>query len=181
MGTISPKNGDRSLANRGYLQDGQPPLYYSNPDLWWAAKYHLSRLGQGGFREALEGIWTAVTGGERNGVELQKIVIGKPFRMTYEFAEERLSRHREDLFGGIKLEPLKRVYMVGDNPGACDTLPQITVLLIVLQSLIFAAQIPTTAHLGRTGSRSSSRQAYIRKDLSRAGSQGPSSATCTTQ
>ncbi|GME27565.1 Peptidase M20 [Neofusicoccum parvum] len=116
MGTISPKNGDRSLANRGYLQDGQPPLYYSNPDLWWAAKYHLSRLGQGGFREALEGIWTAVTGGERNGVELQKIVIGKPFRMTYEFAEERLSRHREDLFGGIKLEPLKRVYMVGDNP-----------------------------------------------------------------
>ncbi|KAH7057182.1 HAD-like domain-containing protein [Macrophomina phaseolina] len=116
MGTLSSKNGDRSLPNRGYLQDGQPPLYYSNPDLWWAAKYHLSRLGQGGFREALEGIWAAVTGGERNGVELKKEVIGKPFRMTYQFAEERLNRHREDLFGKNKLDPLKRVYMVGDNP-----------------------------------------------------------------
>lgn len=117
MGTISSKNGDRSLPNRGYLQDGQPPLYYSNADLWWAAKYHLSRLGQGGFREALEGVWTAVTGGDRNGVELKKEIYGKPFRMTYQFAEDRLNRHREDLFGKDKLAPLKRVYMVGDNPG----------------------------------------------------------------
>ncbi|OJD33977.1 had superfamily [Diplodia corticola] len=116
MGTVSPKNGDRSLPNRGYLQDGQPPLYYSNPDLWWAAKYHLSRLGQGGFREALEGIWAAVTGGERQGVELKKAVFGKPFRPTYEYAENLLNRYRGEMFAGAKLEPLKRVYMVGDNP-----------------------------------------------------------------
>lgn len=122
MGTISAKNGDRSVPNRGYLQDGQPPLYYSNPDLWWAAKYHLSRLGQGGFREALEGIWTAVTGGERHGVELKKTVFGKPFRPTYEFAETLLNKYREEMFVGTKLEPLKRVYMVGDNPGLCSTI-----------------------------------------------------------
>lgn len=116
LGTYSTKNGDKSLPNKGYLQDGQPPLYYSNPDLLWAAKYHLSRLGQGGFREALEGVWTAVTGGPGNGVHLQKQIIGKPYKATYEFAEKRLIKYRESLFGKEKITPLKRVYMIGDNP-----------------------------------------------------------------
>lgn len=118
MGTLSKKNGDASLPNRGYQQDGQPPLYFSNPDLLWAAKYPLPRLGQGGFREALEGVWAAVTGGKEKGVELQKTVIGKPYHLTYEFAEKRLRSHRKALFGQVGLnDPLRRVYMVGDNPG----------------------------------------------------------------
>ncbi|KAF2679486.1 cat eye syndrome critical region protein 5 precursor [Lentithecium fluviatile CBS 122367] len=118
LGTLSRKNGDATLPNKGYQQDGQPPLYFSNPDLLWAAKYHLPRLGQGGFREALEGVWSALTGGEKNGVTLQKIVMGKPHKLTYEFAEKRLIAHRGQLlkqFDG-KLGHLKRVYMVGDNP-----------------------------------------------------------------
>lgn len=117
LGTISDKNGSKDLPNRGYQQDGQPPLYFSNPDLWWAAKYHLPRLGQGGFREALEGLWSAVTGGEKNGVRLQKTVIGKPHQGTYEFAEKRLRQHRDHLAGGVSSVPLRKVYMVGDNPG----------------------------------------------------------------
>ncbi|KAI9700900.1 MAG: hypothetical protein M1820_006661 [Bogoriella megaspora] len=116
MGTLSEKNGDRGLSNRGYLQDGQPPLFYCNPDLWWAAKYHLPRLGQGGFREAMEGLWAAVTGGPREGVELKKTVIGKPFQETYEFAENRLEEHRVDLFGEKAKGGLTKVYMIGDNP-----------------------------------------------------------------
>jgi HAD superfamily hydrolase (TIGR01456 family) len=118
MGTLSAKNGDTSLPNKGYQQDGQPPLYFSNPDLLWAAKYHLPRLGQGGFREALEGVWTALTGGEKNGVQLQKIVMGKPHKPTYEFAEKRLIAHRKQLLNQFdgRLAHLKRVYMVGDNP-----------------------------------------------------------------
>ena len=115
LGTYSSKNNDRSLPNNGYQQDGQPPLYFSNPDLLWAAGYHLPRLGQGGFREAFEGTWAAITGGPREGAELQKTVIGKPFKETYSFAERKLARHREDIFG-TNLAPLKRVYMVGDNP-----------------------------------------------------------------
>jgi len=118
MGTYSEKNNDRSLPNNGYQQDGQPSLYFSNPDLLWAAGYHLSRLAQGGFREALEGVWAAVTGGPREGVYLQKILIGKPFKETYEFAEKRLMHCRQHLFAkgpGLQV-PLKRVYMVGDNP-----------------------------------------------------------------
>ena len=118
LGTLSPKNNNPDLPNRGYLQDGQPPLYFSNPDLWWAAKYHLPRLGQGGFREALEGVWAAVTGGERMGVELKKTVIGKPFKKTYDFAEKRLRQHRDTMTQGQPQTPLKKVYMVGDNPGA---------------------------------------------------------------
>jgi hypothetical protein len=117
MGTLSPKNNNPEFPNRGYQQDGQPPLYYSNPDLWWAAKFPLPRLGQGAFREALEGLWTAITGGEKIGVKLEKTLIGKPYYMTYEFAERKLIQHRIDIFSGSKIQPLRQVYMVGDNPG----------------------------------------------------------------
>ena len=117
MGTYSLKNGDPSLPNCGYLQDGQPPLYFSNPDLLWAADYHLSRLGQGGFRESLEGLWRAITSGRSQGTpELYKRVIGKPYRETYSFAEKRLLRHRDALIGENNPTRLKKVYMVGDNP-----------------------------------------------------------------
>lgn len=113
LGTLSEKNGSSSLPNRGYLQDSQPHLYYSNPDLWWASSHHLPRLGQGGFRLAFEGLWASVTG----GAGLEKTIIGKPYHPTYEFAERRLRSHRKQLFGSTGLNhPLRRVYMVGDNP-----------------------------------------------------------------
>lgn len=120
LGTFSEKNGNVDLPNHGYLQDGQPALYYANPDLWWAAKWHLPRLGQGGFREAMEGIWDAVTGGEEKGIELKKTIIGKPYHETYAFAEKKLKRHRDYLLrtkavDGV-LQPLQTVYMIGDNP-----------------------------------------------------------------
>lgn len=117
MGTLSAKNGQIDLPNHGYQQDDQPPLYFSNPDLWWAAAYPLPRLGQGGFREALEGVWAATTGGPSKGIELKKTVIGKPYQRTYEFAERQLLRNRARAFGNAAdLPQLKRVYMIGDNP-----------------------------------------------------------------
>jgi ribonucleotide monophosphatase NagD (HAD superfamily) len=57
-----------------------------------------------------------VTGGVAQGVKLQKSVIGKPHRETYEFAEKRLVQHREESFKAENLEPLRVVYMIGDNP-----------------------------------------------------------------
>ena len=114
LGTLSKLNGDTSLPNNGYQQDEQPPLYFSNPDLWWAAAYHLPRLGQGGYREALEGVWRAVTGGEGQGIELQKTMFGKPHKITFAFAENKLANHRLSIFGhGKTTGVLKRVYMVG--------------------------------------------------------------------
>lgn len=116
LGTISILNGDPHLPNCGYQQDGQPDLYFSNPDLFWAAKYHLPRLGQGGFREALEGVWSLVTKTEGRDVVLQKKMFGKPFRGTFEFAERRLEKHRNHLFeneNNRSLKGLRSVYMVG--------------------------------------------------------------------
>ncbi|EXJ62577.1 HAD-superfamily subfamily IIA hydrolase [Cladophialophora yegresii CBS 114405] len=118
LGTYSRKNGDTSLPNSGYLQDGQPTLYFSNADLLWAADYHLSRLGQGGFQASLEGLWRAVTyhKDHKSTPELYRKVIGKPYRETYEFAEKQLMRHRESMFGKQQSTRLRKVYMVGDNP-----------------------------------------------------------------
>lgn len=115
LGTLSTKNGDNKLPNRGYQQDGQPELYFSNPDLFWAASYHLPRLGQGGFQAALEGVFNAVTGGLENGVQLRKRLFGKPTQGTFEFAENRLTQHRTVLQGG-DAGKMRSVYMVGDNP-----------------------------------------------------------------
>lgn len=128
LGTLSPRNNNSNLPNRGYQTDTQPTLYFSNPDLFWASSHHLPRLGQGGFREAFEGVWDAVTGGKDRGVVLQKEMFGKPYRGTYEFAERRLEAHRLAL---LNLLPnpstppkptgtagLERVYMIGDNPAS---------------------------------------------------------------
>lgn len=116
LGTLSEKNGRSDLPNRGFQQDCQPPLYFSNPDLWWAAAYPLPRLGQGGFREALEGTWSAITGGPSKGVKLHKTVMGKPSQGMYEFAENQLLRNRSRAFGFDTAKALKNVYMIGDNP-----------------------------------------------------------------
>jgi HAD superfamily hydrolase (TIGR01456 family) len=123
IGTMSTKNGDKNLPNNGFQQDNQPPLYFSNPDLLWAAGWHLPRLGQGGFQYALEGVWKRLT----DGAELKSTVMGKPSSLTYAFAEKRLNSYRRDLVrdmlgeeqhseSEIDLPDLKKVYMVGDNP-----------------------------------------------------------------
>lgn len=151
MGTLSNKNGDKTLPNNGYQQDGQPKLYFSNPDLWWAAKYHLPRLGQGGFREGLEGVWAAITGGQNAGVQLQKKVIGKPYHETYEFAEKRLRAHRNDLYTGESIESLRKVYMVGDNPGKLTHLLHRKLVLTKTQSRISLAVTRTRAHSEASG------------------------------
>ncbi|KAF2861451.1 putative HAD superfamily hydrolase [Piedraia hortae CBS 480.64] len=109
LGTLSSKNNDPTLPNNGYQQDGQPELIFSNPDLWYAASYHLPRLGQGGFRNALEGLWAACT----HNATLSKTVMGKPSNATYAYAESKLLQHRREISPADI--PLRTVYMVGDN------------------------------------------------------------------
>lgn len=116
LGTLSRKNDTEFQPNRGYQQDSQPVLYFSNPDFLWASRFSLLRLGQGAFREALEGIWRVATGGEAKGVELQKRMFGKPHQMAYEFAERRLLENRREMYDlgeGRGADGLKCVYMVG--------------------------------------------------------------------
>ena len=127
LGTVSSRNNDSSLPNHGYQEDGQPPLYFSNPDLLWASDYHLPRLGQGGFKEAIEGIWEAMTGGSENGVELRARMFGKPHQGTYQFAERRLQAHRRKLIDhdghDNSNDGLRRVYMIGGTSRNHPKLP----------------------------------------------------------
>ncbi|KAI1761131.1 putative HAD superfamily hydrolase [Hypoxylon sp. FL1150] len=119
LGTYSPKNGRADLENEGWQTDGQPPLYFSNPDLLWSAAYHLPRFGQGAFQAAVAGVWAEVTGGK---APLRRTVIGKPHARTYRFAERVLNAHRAAVLGATRdeteIDPLRNVYMVGDNPAS---------------------------------------------------------------
>ena len=137
LGTWSPLNGNPALPNHGYQQDSQPQIFFSHNDLLWSTGYHLPRLGLGGFRGALEGVWSLVTGG--NGKEggtklMDTTTMGKPATVTYQYAEGVLRRmmmhHRQE-----RQRPrgqaeqvvdekengrgrLKTVYMIGDNPAS---------------------------------------------------------------
>ncbi|KAF3941286.1 hypothetical protein ABW19_dt0201049 [Dactylella cylindrospora] len=106
----STTNGIEVPGQGKWQNNGQPEVWWSNNDLWWQGEYHLPRLGQGGFRAAVEGVWHKITGGE----ELKAKTIGKPFKETYQYAEGVLNKLlREDLGEGGKV---RTVYMVGDNP-----------------------------------------------------------------
>ena len=115
LGTLSERNGVEERENRGYQQDGQPTLWFSNPDLFWASEYHLTRLGQGAFLRALSGVWAGVAGGEDEGVRLKYGTMGKPSKETYSFAERRLVAHRNALLdvSPTSKPDLNVVYMVG--------------------------------------------------------------------
>ena len=117
LGTISAKNGTPSLPNRGWQQDGQPELWISNLDLVWKTDYPVNRFGTGAFLEALRGVWSAVT----DGTELQYNALGKPSQFTYDYAHTRLLQYYAGMQNGASggktvATPLRRVYMIGDNP-----------------------------------------------------------------
>lgn len=116
LGTISKKNGQASMTNRGYLQDGQPHVYFSNPDLWFASEFSLPRLGQGGFRASFEGLWRTVSNDA--SLEGQFTIMGKPSQATYEFAERRLIGLQKRISGPTPAPDLRRFYMIGDNPAS---------------------------------------------------------------
>lgn len=129
LATKSPRNGDPTLPNHGWQTDGQPTLYFSHGDIFWATQYHLPRLAQGSFAACLAGLWSHITG----GVPLRKRMLGKPHNDTYAYAERVLNAHRAAMISKAAsapsddeiteekpkvkaIPPLKTVYMVGDNP-----------------------------------------------------------------
>lgn len=115
LGSGSKHNGDKSMPNMGYLQNEQPRVYLSNPDLIWSTAWHRPRLGMGAFNEALAAVWKQVT----NGADMFPKMLGKPNPMAYAAAEEVLNNERLERFARMDYlpnAPLERVYMVGDNP-----------------------------------------------------------------
>ncbi len=94
VGTRSPKNGDTRQPNYGYQEDGQPTLWFSNPDFEWATTTAHPRLAQGAFRAALEGIWSKATGGR---AALRYETCGKPTATTFRHGERALMEHHRAL------------------------------------------------------------------------------------
>lgn len=124
LGTVSRMNGDPTAPNDGWQVDGQPALWMSNLDLVWRTQYPINRFGTGAFLEAFRGVWAAVT-----GRELGFKFMGKPSTLTYDYAHDRLlDEYARMKVGHGKRHPLRRVYMVGDNPesdirGAAEYVP----------------------------------------------------------
>ncbi|PBP15530.1 HAD-superfamily hydrolase, partial [Diplocarpon rosae] len=115
LGTYSVMNGDTTLADNGWQKDGTPKLYFSNPDLLWAAAYPIPRFGQGAFQAALTGVWRQAT----SQPKLHCVTIGKPYRASYRYAEKVLNKYRTELLSGsskTEVSPLLKVFMIGDNP-----------------------------------------------------------------
>lgn len=115
LGSNSSHNGNKNMPNKGFLQNEQPRVYLSNPDLIWSTAWHQPRLGMGAFNHALARVWEEVT----DGAEMFPIMLGKPNSMAYSFAEAVLNNERLEHFTQAGSPPntsLARAYMVGDNP-----------------------------------------------------------------
>jgi HAD superfamily hydrolase (TIGR01456 family) len=85
------------------------PIYFSQGDLLCPTEHPYPRMSQGTFRIALETIYKSIT-----GVELERVVYGKPELATYKYADEVMSSWMETIHNEERLP--KNIYMIGDNP-----------------------------------------------------------------
>lgn len=85
------------------------PIYFSQGDLLCPTEYKFPRMSQGTFRIALEAIYKSIT-----GIELERVVYGKPERATYTYADEVMSNWMDIIHNENRLPT--NVYMIGDNP-----------------------------------------------------------------
>ncbi|KAA8648660.1 hypothetical protein EYZ11_010817 [Aspergillus tanneri] len=88
------------------------PVYFSQGDLVFPTDHKgPPRLTQGAFRIGIEAQYKALT-----GVDLERVVYGKPERATYTYADEVLRSWMEQIHNENRLP--QNVYMVGDNPAS---------------------------------------------------------------
>ncbi|PYI12487.1 HAD-superfamily hydrolase [Aspergillus sclerotiicarbonarius CBS 121057] len=88
------------------------PVYFSQGDLVFPTDHKgPPRLTQGLFRISIEAQYKALT-----GVDLERVVYGKPERATYTYADEVLKAWMEQLHNEARVP--ENVYMVGDNPAS---------------------------------------------------------------
>ncbi|ETS60294.1 hypothetical protein PaG_05849 [Moesziomyces aphidis] len=98
------------------LPEKQIPIYFSHSDLLWGNDHSVVRFGQGAFRLAIENVYKHTT-----GREMESTVFGKPYRITYDYANELLRQHLISMApaSSATAEAAKlvgpSVWMVGDN------------------------------------------------------------------
>lgn len=87
------------------------PIYFSQGDLLCPTEHPFPRMSQGAFRIGLEAMYKALT-----GVDLERVVYGKPELATYKYADEVITSWMETIHSEEKLP--KNIYMIGDNPAS---------------------------------------------------------------
>ncbi|SPQ23977.1 0bf2f1be-ae4b-4b5b-abd2-cde301d863c5 [Thermothielavioides terrestris] len=87
------------------------PIYFSQGDLLCPTEHPIPRMSQGAFRIGLEAMYKALT-----GVELERVVYGKPELATYKYADEVIASWMEMLHGEERVP--QNMYMIGDNPAS---------------------------------------------------------------
>ncbi|KAE8363774.1 HAD-like domain-containing protein [Aspergillus caelatus] len=86
------------------------PIYFSQGDLLSPTEHKgAPRLHLGAFRVALEAQYKALT-----GLDLDRLVYGKPERATYICADEVFKNWMEEIHNERRLP--ENIYMIGDNP-----------------------------------------------------------------
>jgi len=87
------------------------PIYFSQGDVLCPTEHPIPRMSQGAFRIGLEAMYKALT-----GVDLERVVYGKPELATYKYADEVMASWMENLHGEERVPG--NIYMIGDNPAS---------------------------------------------------------------
>ncbi|KAK3323196.1 HAD-like domain-containing protein [Cercophora scortea] len=87
------------------------PIYFSQGDMLCPTEHPIPRMSQGAFRIGLEAMYRAIT-----GVDLERVVYGKPEMATYKYADEVMASWMETLHGEERVP--ENIYMIGDNPAS---------------------------------------------------------------
>ncbi|KXX79087.1 Cat eye syndrome critical region protein 5 [Madurella mycetomatis] len=87
------------------------PIYFSQGDMLCPTEHPIPRMSQGAFRIGLEAMYKALT-----GLELERVVYGKPELATYKYADEVIASWMDMLHGEERVP--ENIYMIGDNPAS---------------------------------------------------------------
>ncbi|KAK4578957.1 hypothetical protein RGQ29_028857 [Quercus rubra] len=107
----------RSGGLPGHKNTQQPPLYFAADDLEYQAAFPFERLGMGAFRIALESVFNRI-----HCNALEYVSFGKPNPFVFKNAEAILRQLQSSCNdnaidnGDVGSNPLKTIYMIGDNP-----------------------------------------------------------------
>ncbi|KAI0491162.1 HAD-superfamily hydrolase [Xylaria cf. heliscus] len=87
------------------------PIYFSQGDVLCPTEHWAPRMSQGAFRIGLEAMYRSMT-----GVDLERVVYGKPELATYKYADEVMASWMDQIHGEERLP--ENIYMIGDNPAS---------------------------------------------------------------
>ncbi|EAT84468.1 hypothetical protein HBI56_112020 [Parastagonospora nodorum] len=87
------------------------PIYFSQGDMLCPTEHPFPRMSQGAFRIGLEAMYKSLT-----GVDLERVVYGKPELATYKYADEVIASWMEQIHNDERLPA--NIYMIGDNPAS---------------------------------------------------------------